>query len=103
MNSDDREALALHLWDEGIARPESFGLQIIDAILADGYRIEREPRTVTTVEELDALPHGSVAMRNGIPYTKIFDRGWTLGSTHYYTSASLLLNGPALVVHVPTK
>jgi len=62
MNGSEREALALHLWDEGIVRPEDFGLQIIDAILADGYSIKREPREVTTVAELDALPAGSVVM-----------------------------------------
>jgi len=62
MNGSEREALALHLWDEGIVRPEDFGLQIIDAILADGYSIKREPREVTTVAELDALPSGSVVL-----------------------------------------
>lgn len=33
-----------------------------DAILAAGYR---KPRTITTTEELDALPVGSVVLRNG--------------------------------------
>ena len=34
-------------------------LKMADAILAAGYR---KPRTVTTVEELDALPVGSVVL-----------------------------------------
>ena len=29
----DREALALHLWDEGLVRPESLGALVIDAVL----------------------------------------------------------------------
>lgn len=33
-----------------------------DAILAAGYR---KPRTITTVEELDALPVGSVVLHSG--------------------------------------
>jgi len=35
---------------------------VADALLAAGYS---KPRAITTVEELDALPVGSVVLRNG--------------------------------------
>lgn len=41
---------------------EVYAARTADAVLAAGYR---KPRTITTTEELDALPVGSVVLRNG--------------------------------------
>jgi|GEM_PF-6538710 len=40
---DEREAMALHLWDEGLVRPEGLAFQVVDAFLAAGYRKRPEP------------------------------------------------------------
>lgn len=57
--------------------------QMADAILAAGYR---RPRTITTVEELDALPNGSVVLSNdyrhwGEQWQVTFQR-WDTGYWH---------------------
>ncbi|TQJ60500.1 hypothetical protein FBY30_2768 [Arthrobacter sp. SLBN-83] len=62
MNARDELAA---LAREAIYKPAASSLvthDIADAILAAGYR---KPRTITTAEELDALPVGSVVLRNG--------------------------------------
>lgn len=68
---------------------------IADAILAAGYR---RPRQVTTVEELDALPAGTV-IHDGDPLTccKWGDGTWgTFAGDSYPTSRITL---PATVLH----
>ena len=77
---------------------------VVDAILAAGYR---KPRTITTAEELDALPVESVVMSNmGNVYVKDFDLDdpsaiwWvTAGAVSEYPSISITL--PATVLHEP--
>lgn len=54
-----------------------------DAILAAGYR---KPRTVTTAEELDALPVGSVVLDHAQPpcaWQKDGDGIWWFAMAHY--------------------
>ena len=64
--STEREELAKVIagrrFREGTRRPQSL-LEQADAILAAGYR---KPQQVTTVEELDALPEGSVILGGGV-------------------------------------
>lgn len=65
-----------------------------NAILAAGYR---KPRTITTAEELDALPVGSVVKDDdGHAHLK-YPRGWVrTGQEPYSTPEGIL---PALVIH----
>lgn len=49
---------------EQVPGPELFEQHVADAILAAGYR---KPRTITTFDELDELPRGSVVLdRDGL-------------------------------------
>ena len=63
----EREELARIIEDTyeiDIDSPEAgTELACADAILAAGYR---KPRTITTVEQLDALPPGSVLIQEGV-------------------------------------
>jgi len=76
---------------------EHVGNGIADAILAAGYS---KPRTITTVEELDALPEGSV-VRSGEGAV------WESDSGVWYETASRLLHVvsdialPATVLYAP--
>lgn len=45
--------------------------EAVDAILGAGYR---KPRVITTAEELDALPVGSVVLRNGRAFQRFAPR-----------------------------
>jgi hypothetical protein len=83
------------------ARDELFQLMLgrtttkaVERILAAGYS---KPRTITTAEELDALPVGSVVKDNdGHAHLK-YPRGWVrTGQEPYSTPEGIL---PALVVH----
>lgn len=73
-----------------------------DAILADGYS---KPRTITTVEELDALPVESIVRDDlGFTYDKWWDEdgseyNWwaTTGDRREYSSKKIAL--PATVLH----
>ena len=53
-NDEERDALAWLILDSEWW--EIKASRIADEILAAGYRRQPEPREVTTVEELDALP-----------------------------------------------
>ena len=64
-----------------------------DAILDAGYR---KPRTITTVEELDALPEGSIVMADWATHQRILGQWATFGSPA--TSQPEL---PATVIHEP--
>jgi hypothetical protein len=67
-------------WADGNKFYRSDG-QIAEAILAAGYR---KPRTVTTVEELDALPNGTiVSLPSGFPCHRRPDDNWYIGSHRY--------------------
>jgi hypothetical protein len=78
---------------------------IADAILAAGYR---KPRTITTVEELDALPNGSVVLSqvyrhylNGmdISFQRWEDGLWHRGARSSDTHPDNFL--PVTVIHEP--
>lgn len=69
-----------------------------DAVLAAGYR---KPRTITTAEELDALPEGSVILSSGGDSAQKDGVGyWYLwGGDIGLESAEVAL--PAMVLHEP--
>jgi hypothetical protein len=81
---------------------KGFAQEIADKILAAGYR---KPRTITTVEELDALVGGVVILSAaGVVYVKeyeMFDPGtwwWvTAGAVSEFQSNRIAL--PATVLH----
>ncbi|QWY84252.1 hypothetical protein QEO77_gp51 [Arthrobacter phage Zaheer] len=70
-----------------------------DAVIAAGYR---KPRTITTREELDALPSGSVVvLADGEPNV-LHDNGWVLpNGPGGYTSWAVAQGLPAEVVYEP--
>ena len=70
----------------------------VDAILAAGYR---KPRTITTVEELDALPVGSVAHSAAGTIASRFDEhfGVVFGDERPFEWARLRL--PATILYTP--
>lgn len=71
-----------------------------DAILAAGYR---KPRTITTREELDALPSGSVILDATGEPNVFHDNGWVLpGGGGGYTSWAVAQSLPAIVLHEPS-
>ena len=76
-------------------------LDVADHILAAGYR---KPRTITTEDELDALPKGSVLLSHlGGVWTKYYDHylegdNWEAkGSSHIHAD-----DLPATVLHEPS-
>lgn len=97
----ERELAVLHLWDEGIIRPESLGEQVVDALMAFGWR--PAPRVVSTVAELDALPVGTVVRFDdgdvwrtaGKGYVQIpaNDPDWVAGAEHRKYPATVLWVG----------
>ena len=83
---------------------------LADALIAAGYRRTPEPRTVTTAEELDALPEGSV-LRSYVGCT--FQRvdvgdseGWdwmVIGSDEYRDWGEVEELIPATILYTPPK
>lgn len=72
-----------------------------DAILAAGYR---KPRTITTVEELDALPAGSVILdSDGLSLHKNEFTGWCASNGAKEIDVEMLEGEalPATVLHEP--
>lgn len=70
-----------------------------DAILAAGYS---KPRAITTREELDALPSGSVILDSTGEPNVFHDNGWVLpGTSGGYTSWAVAQSLPATVLHEP--
>jgi hypothetical protein len=70
--------------------------EIMDAILAAGYR---KPRTITMVEELDALPVGSVVLDGDVGVRRD-DGYWKLSDlAGVYASSEITL--PATVLYEP--
>ncbi|AYN58875.1 hypothetical protein PP634_gp49 [Arthrobacter phage Richie] len=75
-----------------------------DAILAAGYR---KPRTITTAEELDALPIGSVLITDAGAWEKVSDPDdadditfWLqAGNRRWNPSRDVTL--PAVILHEP--
>ena len=76
--------------------------QAADAVLAAGYR---KPRTIATVEELDALPDGSFIITEQGGYWQADKRGhgeiWWLEPGNPISGRSDDLTLPAMVLHTP--
>lgn len=73
-----------------------------DAILAAGYRRKPEPRVVTTVEELDALPLGTlIEQRDGFRSLKKSTVRWHLCVDSAGSSGPEEIELPAVVLFVP--
>ena len=92
-----RDELALLVSNSGTTSKRS--LSRADAILAAGYR---KPRTITTMEELDALAEGSVILTNGGEDSaqKDGEGEWYLwGGDYGQDSGDIFL--PATVLHEP--
>lgn len=87
------DELAELLWNEAGSDPRH-AAEAADAILAAGYS---KPRTITTADELDGLPVGSVVKdEDGHAHLK-YPRGWVrTGQEPYSTPEGIL---PALVIH----
>lgn len=76
-------------------------IPVADAILAAGYR---KPRTITTVEELDALPVGSVVIHDEgwgfiVAERHVSDRLWYVTGCREYIRPEALI--PATVLFEP--
>jgi len=70
-----------------------------DAILTAGYR---KPRTITTREELDALPSGTAILDSDGNTNVLHDNGWVLpGSGGGYTSWAVAQALPVTVLYEP--
>lgn len=89
-------------------KPTETDYIVADAILAAGYR---KPRTVTTTEELDALPEGAPIWGSshsdqtpgtGSPYRKLESgEWWDFENCYSVPSDDILL--PAIVIHEGSK
>lgn len=69
---------------------------VADAVLAAGYT---KPRTITTPEELEALPHGSVVMDVNGDVARKLAYGWHVLVTE--SAFDAWLYGPAEGVDLP--
>lgn len=67
-----------------------------DALLAAGYR---KPRTITTAEELDALPEGSAVLDNDHDVSTKHDGRWHGYEMNPLGSAKYAKYGPFAVLH----
>jgi len=77
-----------------------YAFALADAILAAGYR---KPRTITTREELDALPSGTAILDSDGNTNVLHDNGWVLpGSGGGYTSWAVAQALPVTVLYEPT-
>lgn len=97
----ERDELGGILMEEANANGLYMGIittdNMADAILAAGYR---KPRQVTTVEELDALPFGSVVLdADRATATRLDADYWEVAgyASHFRIDAITL---PATVLHV---
>ena len=105
MNARDELAQVINsaddAWDKVVAPSVEWAQDMADAVLAAGYS---KPRTITTAEELDALPVGSVVRTDfGCTVEKDCDFGsgkefWSnVGSEDRRNSGHIAL--PATVIH----
>lgn len=69
----------------------------VDAILAAGYR---KTRTITSADELDALPVGSAVLSETIAYQKHDDDDWSWSAAGRFWSTHQI-GLPAVVIHEP--
>ena len=94
-NARQPEAEALVDWETAlhITAGITYAHGIADGILAAGYS---KPRTITTVEERDALREGSVVRdKDGDVIERLWG-GW------YFGDNNTVPNLPATVIHEPT-
>lgn len=100
---DNRDALDAETeWRTAKPEYQDYAYILADAILAAGYT---KPRTVTTVEELDALAVGSVVL-DGAEYVARKERGgdapnWAV-TLHKFSNDASALSLPATVLYEPT-
>lgn len=87
------------LWSELDEDDQANYLPHADAILASGYR---KPRTITTAEELDALPIGAIALDSAewLFRKQIDFRYVAAGSGGLYSAAAI--DFPATVLYEPS-
>ena len=71
----------------------------VDAILAAGYR---KPRTITTREELEALPQGSIVLDATGDVTRLRGGSWYTYETEPMTHTRMSRYLPATVLYEPT-
>jgi len=77
--------------------------ELADAILAAGYRRQPEPREVTTVEELDALPVGTLIREyDGFRRLKEGKWSWLLCISGGGLGASDEIEFPAIILFTPS-
>lgn len=91
---------------ENTERDELFQLMLgrtttkaVERILAAGYG---KPRIITTAEDLDALPSGSVILDSSGEANVLHDNGWVLpGGPGGYTTWAVAQSLPVTVLHEP--
>ena len=94
---DDRVKSGKDLRNVPVVRPKVDGMA--DRILAAGYR---KSRTITTPEELEALPSGSVILDSDGEPNVLHDNGWVLpGGPGGYTTWAVAQSLPATVLYEP--
>jgi hypothetical protein len=85
--------------------PATQDFELADHLIAAGYR---KPRTITTAEELDALPVGSVVLSQDyrhhvdewrVSFQRWQDGDWYRGARSSHTHPDNFL--PATVLHTP--
>jgi len=73
-------------------------MDVADAVLAAGYR---KPRTITTREEVEALPDGSVLLDSAGDVAHLRDGFWFSYETSPMTHHRMAKYTPATVLHEP--
>lgn len=94
-------------WDIATTKEHAYAYGIADGLIAAGYR---KPRTITSVEELDALPDGAIVLdyyedvcvledSAAAGYRDTHSRTWSQPDGTVNLSVSL----PATVLYEPTE
>lgn len=104
-NNEQRDELArvivfAHGEDAEVECPCEQDLEVADAIIAAGYR---KPRTITTVEELDALPNWSAILDDSGDVAQKLSGWWHFPETSPVGSSKVLkYSATVTVIHEPT-
>ncbi|UXM92530.1 hypothetical protein [Paenarthrobacter sp. JL.01a] len=108
--STERDELAellqvvMHRTDEITRWTLQAPIDLADALLAAGYR---HPRTITTTEELDALPDGSVVQSADIEFNgRTTPDIWSYRRGHWFCITAISIGGevyrgPATEIALP--
>jgi len=99
------------LWRDGDGKPTSLrvgpsdGSHVAESDAEWLWRLIRDatPRLITTAEEADALPEGSVVIDRFKVVSQNRGGLWCSYETARLDSRSLLHYGPLTVVHIPTE